>query len=170
MAKHKLIICLLLFSLHAESQKKDTISVCVLLNMRPSAMAYAIPKKKCRQPDENLNETIRQINERFEIDGEAINATSCLMNKYTFIEVVFKNAICDTVAVMFAVDNQNKYLHSKPYKVNISENDFRISEKNDSIILYRRIKMKGRIITLSFEFNKKLGKFNTFRDNGLSIW
>ena len=165
-----LIIFLLLFNFNLFSQKNDTINICAPINKLPAVMAFKIPDKGCNLTSENINKIINRINNQFVIDAISIFAISFSVNKYKFIELIYKSPICDTVAILFVSYGRNKLLYSNSYSVNVLENDFRFTIKNGLIIVYRKVVLGRKMVTVAFEFNKRSRRLDTFIDDGVSLW
>ena len=165
-----LFYALIFLNVSSCNQNKDTIDVCSLMNAIPSVMAYDIPDKKCTPNNENLSQIKKDINSRFAVNGNLIDANLFLIDKYSFIEMVYQNQLCDTVAILFLVDEHRKIINTKPYKINTLDKDVRMQISKDEIILYRKIKIKQEEATISFQFDKVQYRIVSFIDDGASIW
>lgn len=161
---------LLFLSFRSFCQNKDTVHVCSLLNDKPSVMAFSIPARRCVPDSQGLKLTVEQINRRFVANAKEIGVTSFRINEYHFIEIIYKSKLCDTVAVLFVTKKGENEIKSNGYKTNYLNTDFRMSEKENEIIIYRKIKNKGKEATVSFELNRATFKIDSFMDDGLSIW
>jgi hypothetical protein len=151
-------------------QDKDTIDVCSLLSDKPSVMAFDISSKRCIPNSQGLKVVEEQIDKSFATNARVIGVTSFYVNKYHFVERVYKSSLCDTVAILFIAEKDKKVIRSKGYKINNISADFRMTNRKNEIILYRKIKNKGKEATASFELNKVNYRIDSFIDDGLSVW
>lgn len=159
-----------MFSLSSHSQDKDTIDVCCLLSDRPSVMAFKIPSKKCTPNNKDIHQTMKEISRSFEVNASVIKVNSFFIDKYHFVEMAYQNQICDTVAILFLISENRKIINTKAYKIHNLDTDFRVYKKKGEVILYRRVKIKQKKATVSFELNKAKHRIDIFIDDGLSIW
>ena len=168
--KFLLFYTFILFSCNFHSQNKDTIDVCSLLSDRPSVMAFKIPNEKCAPDNNNTGDIMKEINRNFEVNAIVTKVNSFSIDKYQFAEITYQNRICDTVAILFLIFENKNIIKTKAYKINNLDTDIRVYKKKGEVILYRKAKIKGKDVTVSFEFSKARHRLDDFIDDGLSIW
>lgn len=151
-------------------QDEDSVDVCALVSDKPSVMAFNIPSKRCIPDSQSLKLVEEQIDRSFAANAKVIGMASFFVNEYHFVERVYQSKLCDTVAILFIFGKEKKIIRSKGYKINDLSADFRMSNRKDEIILFRKIKNKEKDATISFELNKVNHRIDSFIDDGLSIW
>ncbi|MFY7815752.1 MAG: hypothetical protein ACOVRK_11270 [Chryseobacterium taeanense] len=147
----------------------EIIDVCYLIEDRPSVMAFKIPDKKC-EPDGRNFTMEQEIHDRFSVNAKMMISNSFKIQKWNFFEVVYQSALCGTVAILFLVDKQKRIIHTNAYEIDPSDFDFRMSKRQGQIVLYRKVKRKQKVSTISFELDTTRHRINSFVDDGLSLW
>lgn len=168
--KKNILYLFILIGINVYSQQKDPVDICSLISEQASVMAFQIPSKKCEKKFSNLLEIKKRVSSEFKVNANIIRVSEYSINKYSVIEALYETPLCDTVAVFFVTKKGAKILHSKSYKADYSKNGFRVYENRSMLILYREVRLKKKLATLSFEINKAKYKLDTFVDDGFSIW
>ncbi len=164
-----LIGILILVLTKSYSQNMEIIDVCYLIEDRPSVMAFKIPNTKCESGGRNLTRE-REIQDRFLANAEIVKSNSFKIQKWNFFEMVYQSKACGTVAILFLVDKQKRIIHTNAYEIDPSDFDFRMSKRQGQIVLYRKVKRKQKVSTISFELDTTQHRINSFVDDGLSLW
>ncbi|WP_028978217.1 hypothetical protein [Sporocytophaga myxococcoides] len=163
----KIIVNVLLLILLIKQDKKQ-LNVCVCLNQRASVASFDIPAIKAGK-DEKIKDIEESIKKNYEFNASIIGINKYSMNQLVFAEVSFYGSSCDTIVRLF-IQNNKVLLSTDSYKIKANDFDIRVTDSENSIRIYRRVKDKKKNVTVNFNFDKKQLKLSTFFDSGLSKW